>query len=150
LAIGEYVDEHGVLVNNGLDLVNEVGVARTGQLVGLKFMPDLVRIASVGSSQPVQVYEYYSDGSLGRDVTADPALQLTSPKNADWTAATGGGKLLVGKLDKHHRDVHTAGKWKGGTLARSDATRIAIGTRHTAEQADGTHQHHSLCIHIIK
>ena len=97
LAIGEYIDEHGVLVNNGLDLVNEVGAVRTGELVGLKFMPDMARIAGVGASQPVQVYEYYSDGSLGRDVTADPALQLTTPKNADWTPAAGGGKLLVGK-----------------------------------------------------
>ncbi len=94
LDIVEQVGTDGVLPGT-LDLVTDTGVVHTGELQGLRFVPDTVHIGSVGASQPVQVREYYSDGSLGRDVTADPTLQLTAPKNAHWEAATGGGKILV-------------------------------------------------------
>ena len=120
LDIAEYVD-NGV-IDGTLDLVTDVAGVHTGELVGLKFMPDVARIAAVGSSQPVQVYEYYSDGSLGRDVTADPALQITVPKNAHWEGATGGGKLLVGdKLGNGSADATL------GTLGTISPLAVQVG-----------------------
>jgi hypothetical protein len=43
---------------------------------GLRFVPDVVRLGSDSPGARVRVVELLADGTLGRDVTADPALEF--------------------------------------------------------------------------
>lgn len=47
------------------------------EVVGLRFLPDVLRLDVGGPGAYVRVFELLADGSLGREVTRDPNLEVT-------------------------------------------------------------------------
>jgi hypothetical protein len=66
-----------VVVPNGAQRLVEAPLA--GRSVGLCFLPDKLSIATNSGPVPVQVFEALEGGVKGREVTADPSLQLSEP-----------------------------------------------------------------------
>ena len=56
-----------------------VYVPPAADAVALRFIPDVLRMSTGSPAAPVQVVEVLADGSLGRNVTTDPALEFTTP-----------------------------------------------------------------------
>ena len=82
--------ERGGGIDVGADLT---GIPRAG-VGGLRFVPDVVRMGANTPAQPVRVVEVLADGSLGRDVSADPGLELTEPPSVVKVEKTANGPLL--------------------------------------------------------
>lgn len=66
-----------------------------GEVSGLIFDPPSVRLASAGGAVPVRVYEVYSTGGTGREVTNDPALQLSSTSQLITLSRGEGGAYMI-------------------------------------------------------
>jgi hypothetical protein len=49
-------------------------------VVGLRFDPDLLRLSPGSHPVPVRVFELLADGRLGREVTAEPELEISDPQ----------------------------------------------------------------------
>jgi len=82
---GTYVDDDywvgtgpgGVVVDHGYGSV--ITAPRAGQ-AGLRFAPDVLNLPTNSPGAAVQVFEILLDGTLGRDVTSDPALEISRPQ----------------------------------------------------------------------
>jgi hypothetical protein len=78
----------------GPGYVDDVLVAPRAAVVGLRFDPDLLRLAPNSPPTPVRVFELLADGHLGREVTAEPNLDITEPPGVVALEKTAGGPLL--------------------------------------------------------
>jgi len=67
----------GVVIPDGATRLVEAPLA--GRSVGLCFLPDKLSIATNSGPVPFQVFEALEGGVKGREVTADPGLQLSEP-----------------------------------------------------------------------
>jgi len=90
----EYIDSHGygggtyladpgywVEGGHGVD-VFDPGViveAPPASMAGLRFIPEVLNLPTNSPGAPVQVVEMLADGSIARDVTNDPALEISQP-----------------------------------------------------------------------
>jgi len=96
-----YVDDDGrrivrrggrdVIIEDGLDIVGDY--VPLADVVGLQFVPDVVRLPLGSPGVPVRVYERLADGSLGRDVSKNPNLEITSPE--PYASVEGGAEGLI-------------------------------------------------------
>jgi len=57
-------------------------------------VPDLLRMPLGSEPAPVRVVEVLGDGSVGRDVTAEPGLELTQPADVAKVELTGAGPVI--------------------------------------------------------
>jgi len=80
------VDGAGTRVIDGLPPA--VGAA------GLRFVPDVVRLGTDSPGARVRVVEVLADGTLGRDVTADPALEFNAPPGVATVERTADGPIV--------------------------------------------------------
>jgi len=80
------VDGAGTRVIDGLPPA--VGAA------GLRFIPDVVRLGTDSPGARVRVVEVLADGTLGRDVTGDPALEFNAPAGVATVERTADGPVV--------------------------------------------------------
>jgi len=57
------------------------------EVVGLRFLPDVLRLDVNGPGAHARVFELLADGSLGREVTRDPNLEVTESPLPDVVVA---------------------------------------------------------------
>jgi len=72
-----------VVVGPGTDVIvpgTGAVVAPQADITGLRFVPDLLRIPTNSPGSAVRVVEVMADGTDGRDVTADPSLELADTR----------------------------------------------------------------------
>ncbi|MEE9601974.1 MAG: hypothetical protein V3V75_01615, partial [Thermoguttaceae bacterium] len=65
-----------------------------GKVVDLRFIPEVLRLATNSPPTAVRVVEVLADGRDGRDVTNDPALQLSQPTDTVTIESTPGGPVI--------------------------------------------------------
>ncbi len=65
-----------------------------GDVVGLRFVPDVLRLSPGAGPTPVRVVEVLANGFDGRDVTGDPALELTQPPDTVTIEQTEAGPAI--------------------------------------------------------
>ncbi len=86
------VDDDRVVVDGGvtgvIDAPPAVGVG------GLRFVPDVVRMGTDSPGARVRVFEVLANGTLGRDVSSDPALEFSTPGNVARVERTPEGPLI--------------------------------------------------------
>ncbi len=73
-----YWDGHRWIYGPGY--ISEVFVPPPADVVGLRFDPEMLRLSPQSPPTPVRVFELLADGRLGREVTAEAALELTEPQ----------------------------------------------------------------------
>lgn len=66
-----------VFGDRAVDYVTTDGYS-IGSVTGLRFNPASMRLSQTSGAVPLQILEEYSDGRPGRDVSADPGLELSS------------------------------------------------------------------------
>ena len=71
-----------------------IGVAPAAAVVDLRFVPDVLRMAKDSPPTGVRVVEVLADGRDGRDVTADPSLEITDPPQVATIEKTAAGPLF--------------------------------------------------------
>jgi len=101
---GDYLDRHGLRYDNvtGWDAIMgrpvvDGGVQRIGlsaAVAGLRFEPEVLRLPEHSLPSPVRVIEVLADGTFGRDVTADPGLELSEPTGVVTLEKTAAGPML--------------------------------------------------------
>jgi len=62
--------------------------------VGLRFIPEMLRVPTGSPGVPVDVVEVLADGSLGRSLTADPNLEFTEPPEVAAVERSDGGAII--------------------------------------------------------
>ncbi len=75
-------------------LIDPVYVAPPANAEGLRFVPEVLRLAANAPPTGFRVIEVLADGTDGRDVTADPALELQAP-NQNIVSVGKAGELPV-------------------------------------------------------
>ena len=61
---------------------------------GLRFIPDVVRLGTDSPGARVRVVQTLADGTLGRDVTGDPALEFNAPAGVATVERTADGPVV--------------------------------------------------------
>lgn len=88
-------DEGWVLVDGERGLgPGGVDVPLADNVAGLRFVPDTLRLPVGSDPAAVRVVEVLRDGSEGRDVTAEPGLELTQPADVAKVERTAGGPAI--------------------------------------------------------
>jgi hypothetical protein len=79
---------------DGPGYVEDVFVPPSADVVSLRFEPELLRLSPNSPPTLVRVFELLADGHLGREVTADPNLEITPPPRVVTVEKTAGGPVL--------------------------------------------------------
>jgi len=85
----------GTVVDSTVVDVIDTHVIPPGEVVDLRFVPEVLRLAANSPPTSVRVVEVYADGRQGRDVTNDPALQLLQPPNTVTVDKTAAGAIIT-------------------------------------------------------
>lgn len=120
---GDYVDD-GALLVPGADV--RVPLAATD---GLAFVPDVARLPSGSPGTTVRVVERLADGSLGRDVSNDPALELTDPRGIVSLEKTPAGVVVRPLQPGEARVGARLGTLTADPLLVSVGDYLAVGRR---------------------
>ncbi len=104
-------------------IINPDYVVRAGPVEGLRFERELLRLAPDSPPTLVRVFEVLADGSDGREVTADPNLEITQPPDTVTVEMTESGPMIrpTGPLGET-----TVGA-KLGTLLANTPMLISVG-----------------------
>jgi len=96
-----YRDGVGYVVIDGDDVVVDGagtrvidGLPPAVATTGLRFVPDVIRLSTGSPGARVRVVEVLADGTLGRDVTADPALEFNAPAGVAAVERTADGPVV--------------------------------------------------------
>ncbi|MBN2477029.1 MAG: hypothetical protein JXB62_20650 [Pirellulales bacterium] len=68
--------------------------APSADVAELRFVPEVLRLSPGSPPTPVRVIELLADGSYGRDVTADPNLEIAQPPGVVAVEKTAAGPLV--------------------------------------------------------
>jgi len=94
---GRYVyrEGEGYVVEGGVGATHVVeGAPPSVGVRGLRFIPDMVRMGTDSPGAHVRVVEVLADGTVGRDVTGDPALEFSTPGNVARVDRTAEGPVI--------------------------------------------------------
>ena len=76
----DVVLREGEVVVPGIGIGGGIDYAPTAGVVALRFVPQVLRLPLGSPGSSVRVVEVLADGSTGRDVTTDPAVQIDRPQ----------------------------------------------------------------------
>ena len=107
--------------------------APSAGVVALQFMPDVLRLPLGSAGATPRVVELLADGRIGRDVTNDPALEITNPERVARLDRAGGVPIF-----RPVAPGETSARAKLG-LARNEGTAVDPGGRRCGGRRPASH-----------